>query len=254
MRQQIAHVMQCSFLIAGGMLTVVTGIDAVSGEFFIQNGEKLTYRISWSNFIDAGSAELTAALSGAGSATSYRLQLKVMTSPSVSTIYPFRDDFISTFDSALGAPSRFEKNLTERTRVVKETVEFDQSGRRAVREDSKKQRQRFPIDLGTQDPLSALYIIRGLGLRPGLQASFAVQDGGRIYQLELKATANDLISTGAGSFSTQRIEILLRRDGVRLTDRRITLWMTSDSRRLPVLVAADLPFGSALIELTSKTP
>jgi hypothetical protein len=254
MRQQIAGVLGYLCLIAGGMLTIVTGIEAVSGEFFIQNGEKLTYRISWSNFIEAGTAELTAALSGAETATSYRLQLKVMTSPSISKIYPFRDDFVSYFDSALGAPSRFEKNFIEKTRVVKETVEFDQSGRRAVREDSKKQRQRFPIDLGTQDPLSALYVIRGLGVRPGLQASFAVQDGGRIYQLELRATGNDLISTGAGSFSTQRITIFLSRDGVRLNDRRITLWMTSDNRRLPVLAAVDLPFGSALIELTSKTP
>lgn len=254
MRQGSFKWMLSFVFIVSGLLSRMSGVAAANNEFVIQSGEKLTYRISWSNFIEAGSAELTVSQAGEGKASLFRFQLKAVASPSISKIYPFRDDFVSYFDSALGAPRRYEKNLTERSRVVKETVEFDQYGRFAVRENSRKQKQRFTTDLGTQDPISALYIIRGMGLKPGLRAIFPVQDGGRIYQLDLMVTGNDLISTNAGSFPTQRIEIFLRSDGSRPKDRRITLWMTSDSRSLPVLAAVDLPFGSALIELVSKAP
>lgn len=218
-----------------------------------RSGEKLTYRISWSNFLEAGSAELLAIQAGSSTPDAFRLQLKATTTPAVSGIYPFKDEFASVFDAALGLPSHFEKNFVERKRIVRETVDFDQYGRSAFVFTPGMPRQKLTVDWGTQDPLSALYLIRGLSLKPGLQVSFPVLDGGKLYQVDLQVTGSDLISTQGGSFPTQRLEVRLRRGGTLLNDKRLTLWISTDDHKLPVLAAVNLSFGSALIELTSRS-
>ena len=226
---------------------------AWTADFPLRAGEKLTYRISWSNFLEAGSVELLATQTGSLEPGAFRLQLKAATTPAVSGLYPFKDEFTSLFDAALGLPSHFEKNFVEKKRIVRETVDFDQYGRSAFVFTPGKPRQKLYVDWGTQDPLSALYLIRGLTLKPGLQISFPVLDGGKVYQVDLQVTGSDLISTQAGSFPAQRLEVRLRRGGAFLNDKRLTLWVSSDDRKLPVLAAVNLSFGSALIELTSRS-
>jgi hypothetical protein len=217
-----------------------------------QTGERLTYRISWSNFVEAGTAELTVGSGSQMIANSYRLQLKANSTPAISSLYSFTDEFVSLFDAGLAAPIRSEKSFVERKRKVKETIIFDQLNRSAILA-ANGQSSRISIEAGTQDPLSALYAIRGLVLRPGLQVSLPVLDGGKTFQLDVRVTASDLISTALGSFNTHRVEASLRRDGVSLTDKRITIWFTSDNRKVPVLASVSLPVGSALIELTSQS-
>jgi hypothetical protein len=240
------------------MTTTYTGMAglAIKGwaaDFPFRAGEKLTYRISWSRFLEAGSVELLATQAGPSTPGTFRLQLKATTTPVVSGIYPFKDEFASLFDPVLGLPSHFEKNFVERKRIVRETVDFDHFGQTAYVFTPGKPRQKLPVEWGTQDPLSALYLIRGLTLKPGLQISFPVLDGGKIYRVDLQVAGSDLISTQDGSFPAQRLEVRLYHRAALLNDKRLTLWVSSDDRKLPVLVAVNLSFGSALIELISRS-
>jgi hypothetical protein len=228
-------------------------IKGWAADFPFRAGEKLTYRISWSRILEAGSVELLTTQAGPSTPGTFRLQLKATTTPAVSSIYPFKDEFASLFDPVTGLPSHFEKNFVERKRIVRETVDFDHFGQTAFVFTPGKPRQKLPVEWGTQDPLSALYLIRGLTLKPGLQISFPVLDGGKTYRVDLQVVGSDLISTQAGSFSTQRLEVRLRRGAALLNDKRLTLWISTDDRKLPVLLAVNLSFGSALIELTSRS-
>jgi hypothetical protein len=234
-----------------GTVGPVRKVWAVDSPF--QVGEKLAYRISWSNFMEVGNVELLTSQAGSNAPGTIRLQLKAMTTSAITSVYPFKDEFVSLFDPVLGFPGHFEKNFVERKRTVKETVEFNQFERVATVAAPGKPLRKVPIEWGTQDPLSALYLMRGLGLKPGLQISFPVLDGGKVYQVDLQVTGSDLISIQAGSFNTQRVEVRLRQDNAALTDKRITVWFSTDNRKLPVLVAVNLSFGSALIELISRS-
>jgi hypothetical protein len=218
-----------------------------------QTGEKLTYRISWSNIVDAGTAEL-AVTPSPKVVGALKLELKAKAAPGVAGTYLFSDDFVSHFDAAFGAPSLFEKNFTEKKRVVKERLELNQLHRFATFTNSKNQSKRIPIELGTQDPVSALYVLRTLGLRSGVQVALPVLDGGRLYYLDARVTGSELITTKLGSFGTSRVEISIRRDAVLLSDKKITVWFTTDARRIPVLASVALPIGAAVIELTAQTP
>ncbi|HVN79692.1 MAG TPA: DUF3108 domain-containing protein [Terriglobia bacterium] len=228
-------------------------IEGWAADFPFRAGEKLVYRISWSKYLEAGSVELLTTQASPSTPGTLRLQLKATTTSVISSIYPFKDEFASLFDPTAGLPSHFEKNFVERKRIVRETVDFDHFGQSAIVFTPGNTRRKLPVEWGTQDPLSALYLIRGLTLKPGLQVSFPVLDGGKVYRVDLQVTGNDLISTQAGSFPSQRLEVRLRHGDTFLNDKRITLWVSNDDRKLPVLAAVNLNFGSVLIELTSRS-
>jgi hypothetical protein len=219
-----------------------------------QSGEKLNYRISWSNIVEAGTAELSVG-ADEGKPSSLRLQAKAFTSPSVDASYPFKDEFVSHFDTIARAPWLYEQNFTERKRVVRDRTTFHQSRGTALFTNSKNQSKQLPIGLGTQDPVSSLYALRSLvGLAPGMQVTFPVVDRGIQYALEARVVAAELITIKLGSFNTYRVDVSLRRESGAVANRSISAWISTDARRLPVLVSVSLPVGAALIELVSVTP
>jgi hypothetical protein len=242
----------CGAAVACLILTPVIA-EPPSGGLPFQIGEKLAYRISWSNIVEAGSAELSITAEE-GKPNSLRLQAKAVTSAAVASSYPFKDDFVSHFDALMRAPWLYEKNFTERKRVVRDRVTFNQAQRTALYTNSRNQSKQIPIEPGTQDPVSSLYALRSLGLTQGMQVTFPVLDGGIKYALEARVVAEELITVKLGSFKAHRVEVNLRRETGPVTNRSITAWITSDSRRLPVLASVAMPVGAAVIELVSATP
>ncbi len=216
-------------------------------------GESLSYRISWSNIVEAGSAQLRVTAVD-GKPNLLRIALKATTSAAVAATYPFSDDFVSYFDTVLRAPSIYEKNFTERKRVVKERITLDQLQGLALFTNSRNQSRRLQIDLGTQDPVSSLYALRSLGLSPGMQVTFQVIDSGNKYWLESRVVGTELITIKLGSFNTHRVEISLRKENGRTGNQSITAWFTTDASRVPVLLSVAMPVGAAVVELTERTP
>jgi uncharacterized protein DUF3108/AMIN domain-containing protein len=216
-------------------------------------GEKLSYRISWSNIVEAGTAELSVTAEE-GKPNSLRLQAKAITAAAVAGSYPFKDDFVSHFDTLTCSPWLYEKNFTERKRVVRDRVTFNQAQRTALYTNSRNQSKQIPIELGTQDPVSSLYAIRSLRLTPGMQVTFPVLDGGIQYLLEARVVGSELITIKTGSFNAHRLDVNLRRESGAVTNRSITAWISADARSLPVLVSVALPVGAAVIELAGVTP
>jgi len=137
---------------------------------------------------------------------------------------------------------------------VRDRVAFNQANRTALFTNSKNQSKQMAIELGTQDPVSSLYAVRGLGFTPGMQVIFPVLDGGIQYTLEARVVAAELITVKVGSFNAHRVDVSLRRESGPVANRSITAWISADARRLPVLVTVALPVGAAVIELTSVTP
>ena len=115
------------FLCSAALAWLVLGsvvAEPPSSSLPFQVGEKLNYRISWSSIVEAGTAELSATAED-GKPNSLRLQAKALTAAAVAASYPFQDDFISHFDTLTRSPWLYEKNFTERKRVVRDRVPDD---------------------------------------------------------------------------------------------------------------------------------
>ncbi|MFN8008738.1 MAG: DUF3108 domain-containing protein [Terriglobia bacterium] len=243
-----------AFCCAGIFLTGALSSLVSSENSPFAPGEKLSFRISWSNTVEAGNADLMVHNGNPGNKDEVRLVLKASTSPNLGGAYTFKDEFISDFNMQLWAPRSFQKNFTEKTRVVDEKVDFDQINRYAVVTRSKTLSQKIQIETGTQDPVSALYAIRSTALRAGMTLAFPVMDGGRTFQMEAKVNALELISTKLGNFNCHRLDIRLIPVSGSSNEKNIVVWFSNDQRRLPVLASIALPVGAAVIELTARTP
>ena len=80
-----------------------------------------------------------------------------------------------------------------------------------------------------------------------------VFDGRRLYDVIARIdTPQGTISVPAGNFPAFRVALRLFDHGKELTDTRLWVWFAKDAPHTPVLVEAEIPFGTARIELTHQ--
>lgn len=236
---------------AGSSDALPSEVDGRSGTLPFEVGERLAYRVSWAETLEAGTAELRVTSGGSRGSGAYRLVLDAGSTPAMASLYQLQFQCSSLFDPHQGISREYRRSFKENGRTVRDRVVFNPGGGTASYVDSRKQVNKLTIQLGAQDPVSAIYLLRTLGLKPGLRVLFPVVEGGETYEADVRVAGSELISTALGSFAAHRVEAVLRRGGSLLRDKKMTFWFTSDSRRIPVLASVALPFGSLLVELTS---
>jgi Protein of unknown function (DUF3108) len=103
---------------------------------------------------------------------------------------------------------------------------------------------------GTRDAISFLYTLRAADWQAIPELKAPVFDGRRLYDAVARIdTPQGNVSVPAGNFPAYRIAIRLFDHGKELTDTRLWLWIARDAAHTPVLVEADIPFGTSRIEL-----
>jgi hypothetical protein len=212
-----------------------------------QPGEQLNYRISWEKIVVAGTAQMVVK----SRHNLYEFSLKAQSSPALGALCNMTGEFSSVYDTANGAPIQFEKKFLLNKKNVSEIVVFNQSAGRVHWQSLKNEPRDFSVETGTQDPLSSVYSLRSLALKPGMQLFFPLLDGGRKYLLRVRVVDREMVSVSMGSFQTVRLEVDWQLDGLLVSGKKVTVWLTEDSRKLPVLASVVLPIGTGLIELTS---
>jgi hypothetical protein len=103
---------------------------------------------------------------------------------------------------------------------------------------------------GTRDAISFLYALRAADWQRIPELKAPVFDGRRLYDAVARIdTPQGSVSVPAGNFPAFRIAIRLFEHGKELADTHLWLWIARDAARTPVLIEADVPFGTARIEL-----
>jgi hypothetical protein len=104
---------------------------------------------------------------------------------------------------------------------------------------------------GTRDAISFLFNLRAADWQRTPELRVPVFDGRRLYDVVARIdTPQGTVTVPAGNFPAFRVALHLFDHGKELTDTRFWLWITKDAAHTPVLVEAEIPFGTARIELT----
>ena len=104
---------------------------------------------------------------------------------------------------------------------------------------------------GTRDAIGFLYNLRAADWQRTPEFRAQVFDGRRLYDVVARVDIpQGTIAVPAGTFPAFRISLRLFDHGKELIDTRLWLWIARDAAHTPVLVEADIPFGTARIELT----
>jgi hypothetical protein len=101
------------------------------------------------------------------------------------------------------------------------------------------------------DVLSAFFAARALPLELGMEYKIRVFDEPDFYDLVVKVGPKfEDVRVPAGTFECIRIEPQLRGDGIfKARDGKMSIWLTSDERRMPVLIRSKVAVGSFDAEL-----
>jgi hypothetical protein len=219
-------------------------------------GEVLTYDVTWSTYLSAGTATLTVKdrrpIARGGFA--YDLVGEGKPSALLDKLYHVYYKAESLLDTRALQPSIFTVYSDERGRTKLRTMRFLSSTSIEYEPMASAPPEKYTIPTLSQDPLSAIYVMRAIALKPGQVLVMPVVDGSDIYNAKWQIAAPETVTTGLGPVSAWRLTpTLVDGKGRLITNRRVTLWMSNDTRKLPVKLQAALAVGSFSLTLVRTT-
>ena len=201
-------------------------------------GEKLVFTMHY-GLISAGEATLEIRnIATIDSTACYRIVSDARTNEFFSTFFKVRDRYESYLDTTELYSLRYEKHIREGKFKRDEVVLFDQRAHTATYKDKV-----VPIAPRTQDILSAFYYVRTLPLEVGKDIALANHTDGKNYPLIIKVHRRERVKVDAGEFDCLVVEPILRGPGLFNQKGRLTVWVTDDKYKMPVLMRSRVVLG-----------
>lgn len=218
-------------------------------------GETLTYGVSWSNVLRAGTATLRVAERrvGEGGREVYYLVAEAASTGWVSALHHLYYKLDTVVDAATLLPVRASSYSEEGRRRRTKSLVFDRRAgtlRYELRTATIVTRE-LDVPRETHDALSVLYALRTVPLAPGRRVGWPVADSGKLYRVEFAVAGRESVRTGSASVSAWRIVPTIRRADGRAESSGIVLWISDDRRRVPLRITVDLALGAFVLDLTS---
>jgi hypothetical protein len=151
-------------------------------------------------------------------------------------------------DNSAIAPLRFSRNIREGNYSRDEQVSFDHIGGKAV-----SNRSTTEILPYTQDLISSFYYARTLdisGSRPGDAFSVDFFFGDTVYVSRIVYEGREEVTTRMGTFNTLKFKPEVLEGQVFSQPYPMTMWVSDDRNRVPILIESDLVVGNIRMELT----
>ncbi len=212
-------------------------------------GERLTYHVTFSNFINAAHVEILVAARGTFfNRDALQLRAHVETTGVVNAaLYSINNDYTSYIDPNTGVPFRTQQVIREGGSISDTSSEYNQPvGTAAI--PSKLRLGEFP---GTYDFLSTIYRLRALSLTDGSVYYFNARNDLDQYAVEMRVTGRQLIKTNVGSFNTIVTQFRVAKDS-EANNYRVRVYFSDDERHVPVLLTARHQSGEVRIELAGS--
>ena len=211
-------------------------------------GEELTYGIKFGP-IRAGTAVLSVVgLEWANGGLCYRLRSTVRSTGFFSSIFHV-DDITESWMDAEGLFSRrYVRNIREGKYRRHEAVQIDSRRNLAFywpKGDS------VHVEPQTQDVLSVLYVARGLPINVGEGVIIPGHVNRKNSPVEIRVLKKERVRVPAGTYDCGVVEPLLKEAGLFKQEGRVTLWVSDDDDRLPVIVKSKVKVGSITAVLES---
>lgn len=224
------------------------------------DGEKLNYEISW-GFVTAGNASLIVKPLG-GTPARTEFISHAWNNGFFESMYPVQDTIYTRVRNDGWLPEVFRKTLNEGAYAQKSLIRFDRSANMASLSDtvfkeprSRKVKRSFDSTLvlsgGEHCVMSAFYLVRTLELKPGQVAYFQAVSGKKKYKLKVICHRRERLETILGKKDCLVVEPVLDGDGIFKAKGRLTIWLTDDAKRIPVLMKTEIALGSIKAELIS---
>ena len=211
-------------------------------------GETLKFSIGWEKIV-AGYAQATVTeVVQRRGRTCFHAVSTAHSTRLFSTFFNVEDWAESIFDAREIIPLHFEKHLREGKYRADQVADFfPEAGVVLTEKDT------VPVPPYVQDALSLLYFVRTQPLKVGDTLYVDNFSKNKSYKLEVRVIKRERIQVKAGTFNTLVVEPLLQAAGLFKHKGRLTVWLTDDRLKMPVLMKSKVIVGSIVAELEEYT-
>ncbi len=212
------------------------------------DGEWLNFRVHY-GLITAGNATLEVKKTTIDGKQVYHIKGYGETSGMTSWFFPVKDDYQSYVDVEKDIPYRFIRKIDEGGHTKDIQIDFDHTKLDATINDKKNNSLKvvsFPKD--AQDMVSAFYYLRN-----NLEVE-KIKEGDEIllnmffdrenYKFKLKFLGREIINTEFGKVACLVFRPYVQSGRVFKEKESLTLWVSDDDNKIPIVIKADLMVGS----------
>jgi len=233
---------------AGAPPAVATGDSAAVVPF--APGERLVFSIDYGP-VNAGEGTLEVrGIVMTDGHPCYLIESRAASNRFFSTFYMVRDKVVSHIDVVRLYSRFFAKRLREGDYRQNIEVRFDQTAGKAHYADGRT----FDTMPGIHDVLSAFYYVRTLPLEPGRTYHVDTHSSRKNYPLEVIVHGRERVKVPAGEFDCLVVEPVIIGDGLFQHEGKLTIWLTDDARKMPVLMKTRVKVGSIDASLKEFAP
>ena len=221
-------------------------------------GETLTFDVSWTSFVSAGTATMSVLerRPGAAGRNSYYLMAEGKPSAVLGKLYSLYYKAESMLDTRTLLPSLATIYSDEGGRKRYKTTTFKGNG--AVQYEIKTattSTSTIKAPATAQDPLGAIYILRSLPLKAGMTGAIPIPiiDSGKAYTMRVRVGGIESVKSGLGTLQALRLSMTITDAEGKAEGSGFSLWLSDDARRLPLKISAGLSVGSVNLTLAKVT-
>jgi len=174
------------------------------------------------------------------------------------SFFKIRDLYESYVDPSTLKPSLYKRSISEGGYTKTEKYIF--SGQKVNSVTRKKNGQEikgvFNIGSSSQDIISMIYKLRTIDLgsmRSGQFKAFIIVFDQKEYPVWVKMLGHETVSAGnLGKKDCFKLSISAKTDKLKGVDKNL-IWLTADTKKVPVMVRFSIPVGTGQMTLSSAT-
>jgi hypothetical protein len=242
------------------VLFPLTAACAGSPPLALSPGEAFTYRVGWGIFGGAGEIKISARNEILAGLPQLRFTTTTATRGFIRVLFPFDAAAESIFDPRNGRLLATHATSAAGYQHTEAGMVFDYVHATASYVDRLHPERNKPaliIPSGSPaDLITSLVQARTYPLKPGDKCPALVLFDDEFYELTIVADHYEKIHTPLGDFETLVLIPRMENDPKGMFKRggEVRVWITQDTRHLPVQFEVKLKFGTAIARLTAYAP
>lgn len=227
--------------------------EYVPAKFAFKNGEWLRYRMSYSNFINAGEATIEVNETKNNEKEAFHVKGYGETSGIISWFFKVEDNYQTYFYKESLKPYKFIRKINEGGHTKDKEILFNYKNNEATVKNFKKNTtENYSIPENIQDMLSALYFLRNQkldNLSVGDEINLQLFFDEEIFNFKLKFLGREIIRTKFGKVKSLQFMPLVQSGRVFKEQESVTIWVSDDDNKIPLKIKASLVVGSLRADL-----
>jgi LysM repeat protein len=212
-------------------------------------GERLKFAVRYFSVLGGYATLAVEALEEFQGRPCFRLAAEAHSAFPFSNFYTVDDRMVSHFDAVDFFSWRFEKKVREGGYRETYAIDYKPLEHQALRTKAGDPPQAFAVPPFVQDVISAFYYFRLLDFKVGDSMAVPTQAGIKNYELVVDVVKREKVRVEAGEFDCFLLKPHVKYDNVFQNKGEILLWVTADSRRMPVKIQSKIIIGAINIEL-----